>query len=214
VGGPGFFKAVHGPAKMTSLMPTGGVDITAESIVDWMMTGGAAALGIGSKLVTKDLVKKKGFAAIEENVRATLHKIQVVKRKMLAAEGILFMGAHHVGVPASDMAAAAKLLGEIAGFTVVKPPTSTTFVTGVDGAPMEIGPAAKVKEHGHLAIEVTDVDKAVAACKAKGIATDGEVRVSSDKTVKAVYLAAGAFGLDMRVHLYCLYSEEVDKALA
>jgi len=214
VGGPGFFKAVHGPAKMTSLMPTGGVDITAESLVGWLMTGGAAALGIGSKLVTKDLVKKKDFAAIEENVRGTLHRIQVIKRKMLAETGVVFMGAQHVGVPSSDMAASAKLLGEIAGFEVMKPPTSTTFVTGSDGAPMEIGPGEKVKAHGHLALEVTDIDKAVAACAAKGIKTDGEVRVSSDKTVKAAYLAEGAFGLDMRVHLYCLYSEEVDKALA
>jgi len=198
---------------MTSLMPTGGVDITAESLAGWLMTGGAAACGIGSKLVTKDLVAKKDFAAIEENVRSTLHKIQVIKRKMLAADGCIFCGAHHVGVPSDDMTAAAKLLGEIAGFEVMKPPTSTTFVTGSDGAPMEIGPAGKVKEHGHLALEVTDIDKALEVVAAKGIKTDGDVRVSSDKTVKATYLAEGAFGLSMRVHLYCLYSEEVDKAL-
>jgi len=214
VGGPGFFKAVHGPAKMTSLMPTGGVDITAESLAGWLMTGGAAALGIGSKLVTKDLVKKKDFAAIEANVRTTLHRIQVVKRKMLAAEGTVFLGVHHVGVPSDDMAAAAKMLGEIAGFEVMKPPTSTTFVSGPSGAPMEIGPGAKVKEHGHLAIEVTDLDAAMKVLSAKGVKPDGEPRVSSDKTVRACYLAEGAFGFAMRVHLYCLYDEDVEKALA
>ena len=213
VGGPGFFKAVHGPAKMTSLMPTGGVDITAKSLAGWLMTGGASALGIGSKLVTKDLVKKKDFAGIEANVRSTLHKIQVIKRKMLSSDGVIFCGVHHVGVPSDDMAAAAKMLGEVAGFEVMKPPTSTTFVTGPTGAPMEIGPAAKVKEHGHLAIEVTDLDAALEVLAAKGLKPDGEPRVSSDKTVKAVYLAEGSLGLDMRVHLYCLHSEEVDNAL-
>jgi len=214
VGGPGFFKAVHGPAAMTSLMPTGGVDITAKSLADWLMTGGAAALGIGSKLVTKDLVKRKDFAAIEANVRATLHKIQVIKRRMLSGVGVLFLGVHHVGVPSSDMAAAAKMLGEVAGFAVMKPPTSTTFVTGPAGVPMEIGPADKVKPHGHLALEVTDLDAALEALAAKGVKPDGEPRVSSDKTVKACYLAEGALGLALRVHLYCLYDEDVEKVLS
>jgi len=96
----------------------------------------------------------------------------------------------------------------------MKPPTSTTFVTGSEGAPREIGPGGKVKEHGHHALEVTDIDKALEVLAAKGIKTDGDVRVSSDKTVKAVYLVEGAFGMKMRVHLYCLHSEEVDQALA
>ena len=78
---------------------------------------------------------------------------------------------------------------------------------------MEIGPGAKVKEHGHVAIEVTDLTAALEVLAAKGVKPDGEPRISSDKTVKAVYLAEGAFGLDMRVHLYCLYDEEVDNAL-
>lgn len=214
VGGPGFFKSVHGPAAMTSLMPTGGVDITAESLVDWMMTGKAASCGIGSKLVTKEFVKKGDFAAIEENVRKTLHRMQVIKRKILAEEGVIFQGVHHVGVASDDMAAAAKLLGEVAGFCVMKPPTSTTFVTGRAGVPMEIGPAKSVKDVGHLAIEVTDIDVALEALAARGVKIDGEIRVSSDKTVKAAYLEEGAFGLQMRVHLFCLSDEEVDKALA
>ena len=117
-GGPGFFKAVHGPAKMTSLMPTGGVDITAESLAGWLMTGGAAALGIGSKLVPRALVKKKDFARLEANVRTTLHRIQVIKRRMLAEAGVLFCGVHHVGVPSGDMAAAS---GAASAFLSVAP---------------------------------------------------------------------------------------------
>jgi len=213
VGGSGFFKAVHGPAAMTSLMPTGGVDITAQSLADWLMTGKAAALGIGSKLVTKDLVKKKDFAGIEANVRGTLHRIQVIKRKMQAEAGVIFRGMHHVGVPASDMAATVKLFDKVAHFSLMKPPTSTSFVTGAAGAPMEIGPPEKVKPNGHIAVEVTDLDKALEILAKAGIKPDGEPRVSSDATVKAAYLAEGAFGTTMRVHLYCLYDEDVDNAL-
>ena len=93
-------------------------------------------------------------------------------------------------------------------------PTSTTFVTGPAGVPMEIGPAKSVKDVGHMAVEVTDIEAALEALAAKGVKIDGEIRVSSDKTVKAAYLGEGAFGLQMRVHLFCLYDEEVDKALA
>jgi 2-dehydro-3-deoxyphosphogluconate aldolase/(4S)-4-hydroxy-2-oxoglutarate aldolase len=211
VGGAGFFKAIHGPAARTQMMPTGGVNITAESIHGWLSVGQAASLGIGSELVRKDLVAKKDFAAIEANVRRTLHIIRVVRAKMLAAEGVIFRGVHHVGVPSGDMEATVKLLGEAAGFVTVKPPTSTSFVAGPAGASMEIGPRDKVKENGHVALEVTDLDKALEILARHGIKPEGETRVSSDKTVKAAYLAEGAFGMTTRVHLYSLYSEEVEK---
>lgn len=214
VGGPGFFKAVHGPAARTQMMPTGGVDITVESLYDWLVTGQAAALGIGSKLVRKDLVAKKEFATIEANVKDVLHKIKVIRARMLAAEGVIFRGVHHVGVPSDNMAQTVKLLGDVAGFELMKPPTSTSFVAGAVGAAMEIGPADRVKENGHLAVEVTDLDKALEVLAKNGTRPDGTVRVSSDKTVRAVYLAEGAFGIKMRVHLYSLYSEEVEELLS
>ena len=210
VGGVAFFKAIHGPAAHTQMMPTGGVSITAESIYNWLTVGQAAALGIGSELIRKDLVAKKDWAAIEANVRHALHLIRVVKAKRLAAEGILFRGVHHVGVATADMAEAVKLLGEAAAFTLVKPPTSTSFVAGGTGAAMEVGPAAGVKEHGHIAIEVTDLDKALEFLAKHEIKPDGKPRVNPDKTAKTVYLAEGAFALATRVHLYCLYSEELE----
>jgi 2-dehydro-3-deoxyphosphogluconate aldolase/(4S)-4-hydroxy-2-oxoglutarate aldolase len=213
VGGVAFFKAIHGPAARTQMMPTGGVNITAESIHSWITVGGAAALGIGSELIRKDLVAKKDWAEIEANVRHTLHLIRVVKAKKLAAEGILFRGVHHVGVPSADMAKAVKQLGKVAAFMPIKPPGATSFIAGRTGAAMEVGPAAGVKEHGHIAIEVTDLEKALEVLAKHGIKPDGEIRTSGDKTVQAAYLAEGAFALSTRVHLYCLYSEEVEKLL-
>ncbi|MBN1994597.1 MAG: bifunctional 4-hydroxy-2-oxoglutarate aldolase/2-dehydro-3-deoxy-phosphogluconate aldolase [Anaerolineae bacterium] len=75
VGGPAFVKAVRGPMPWTRLMPTGGVDTTKEGIAAWI-TAGVACLGIGSKLIRKDLVAAGDYAAIEQNVRQVLAWIQ------------------------------------------------------------------------------------------------------------------------------------------
>jgi 2-dehydro-3-deoxyphosphogluconate aldolase/(4S)-4-hydroxy-2-oxoglutarate aldolase len=46
-------------------MPTGGVEATQASIVDWFKAG-VAAVGIGSDLVRKEWVKNKDFQAISQ----------------------------------------------------------------------------------------------------------------------------------------------------
>jgi 2-dehydro-3-deoxyphosphogluconate aldolase/(4S)-4-hydroxy-2-oxoglutarate aldolase len=68
VGGPGFVKSVLGPCPWTRIMPTGGVDATPESIRTWFEAG-VACVGIGSKLIRKDLVA----AANWEEVSRQLH---------------------------------------------------------------------------------------------------------------------------------------------
>jgi len=68
VGGPGFVKSVLGPCPWTRIMPTGGVDATEDSIKTWF-TAGVACVGIGSKLVSKDLVAKGDWQGITENVK-------------------------------------------------------------------------------------------------------------------------------------------------
>ncbi len=213
VGGPGFFKAVHGPASRTQMMPTGGVDVTAESIHDWLSTGKASALGIGSKLVRKDLVAKKDFAGIEDVVRKALGTIRAVRAKMLAQEGVIFVGVQSVGVPTEDVSAAANLLGDVAGLTVTKCSGSTARVAGRAGASLELGSDADVGENGYLSVEVTDIDKALEVLAGSGIRPDGKPEVSSGGAVKSVCLAEGAFGLKMRVRLCGPYSEELEKLL-
>ena len=63
VGGPAFVKAVLGPCPWTRIMPTGGVDATEENVTAWIQAG-ASCLGIGSKLVRKDLVAAGDYGAI------------------------------------------------------------------------------------------------------------------------------------------------------
>jgi 2-dehydro-3-deoxyphosphogluconate aldolase / (4S)-4-hydroxy-2-oxoglutarate aldolase len=79
VGGPKFIASVLAPMPWASLMPTGGVDATAESIREWI-NAGAVALGMGSKLITAEAVKAKDWKSIEEKVRATLELVKEAKR--------------------------------------------------------------------------------------------------------------------------------------
>ena len=71
VGGPAFVRSVLGPCPWTSIMPTGGVDATEESIRAWFGAG-VACVGIGSKLVRKDWVAAGDWAAIATQVRKVL----------------------------------------------------------------------------------------------------------------------------------------------
>jgi 2-dehydro-3-deoxyphosphogluconate aldolase/(4S)-4-hydroxy-2-oxoglutarate aldolase len=74
VGGPGFVKSVLGPCPWTRIMPTGGVDATEENIRAWFKAG-AACVGMGSKLITKELVAAGDFEGISRQVAQVLRWI-------------------------------------------------------------------------------------------------------------------------------------------
>jgi 2-dehydro-3-deoxyphosphogluconate aldolase/(4S)-4-hydroxy-2-oxoglutarate aldolase len=78
VGGPGFVKAMKGPCPWVSIMPTGGVDSTEASLRAWF-DAGVACVGMGSNLITKEMVKAKDYQAIAANVRATRELIQKIR---------------------------------------------------------------------------------------------------------------------------------------
>jgi 2-dehydro-3-deoxyphosphogluconate aldolase/(4S)-4-hydroxy-2-oxoglutarate aldolase len=80
VGGPNFISAIHGPMPWTKLMPTGGVDPTEESLTKWFNAGIVAA-GIGSKLITKDLLAAKDYKGIEKKVAETLALVKKIRGK-------------------------------------------------------------------------------------------------------------------------------------
>ena len=80
VGGPDFVKAVLGPMPWTKIMPTGGVDPDEASIAKWFGSGIVAA-GMGSKLITDTAVKAGDWAAIEAQVRKTVHAIAAFRAK-------------------------------------------------------------------------------------------------------------------------------------
>jgi 2-dehydro-3-deoxyphosphogluconate aldolase/(4S)-4-hydroxy-2-oxoglutarate aldolase len=71
VGGPAFVKSVLGPCPWTSIMPTGGVDATEESIKQWFAAG-VACVGIGSKLIRKEWVAAGDWTAVSGQVQKVL----------------------------------------------------------------------------------------------------------------------------------------------
>lgn len=75
LGGPAFVKALMGPMPWTNIMPTGGVSPTRESVGEWIKAG-AACLGMGSKLIAKDLVAEGDYQGISRNVAHCLELVR------------------------------------------------------------------------------------------------------------------------------------------
>ncbi len=80
VGGPEFVKAMLGPCPWTRIMPTGGVDATEESLTKWFKAG-VACVGIGSNLITKELLAAKDYSGVENKVRETIALIRKIRGK-------------------------------------------------------------------------------------------------------------------------------------
>lgn len=78
VGGPDFVKNVLGPMPWSKIMPTGGVDTSEESLRKWF-DAGIVACGIGSNLITRDLLVAQDYAGIERRVRDTVALIARIR---------------------------------------------------------------------------------------------------------------------------------------
>jgi len=78
VGGPKFVKAVKGPCPWVSIMPTGGVEPTETSLRAWFEAG-VVAVGMGSNLITKELLKLGDYAGIAVKVTETLELIRKIR---------------------------------------------------------------------------------------------------------------------------------------
>ena len=78
VGGPAFVKAIKGPCPWTEIMPTGGVSPTKESLSEWFNAGIVCA-GMGSKLITKELVAAKDWAGMTAKVNETIELIRQIR---------------------------------------------------------------------------------------------------------------------------------------
>ncbi len=79
VGGPAFIRAVMAPCPWHRLMPTGGVDATEASVGEWIRAG-AAAVGVGSKLITRQAVAGREFDRVAETTAQVLGWIETARR--------------------------------------------------------------------------------------------------------------------------------------
>jgi len=80
VGGPSFVKSILGPMPWSLLMPTGGVDRTRESIEKWIKAG-VVSVGIGSNLITKDILSSGNFESLATNTAEVLRWVKEVRNK-------------------------------------------------------------------------------------------------------------------------------------
>ena len=76
--GPQFVKSVKGPQPWTSIMPTGGVSPTEDNLKGWF-DAGVTCVGMGSKLISKDILANEDFAELEMNVRKVLAIIKSLR---------------------------------------------------------------------------------------------------------------------------------------
>jgi len=79
VGGPAFVKAVSGPMPWTRIMPTGGVSPDEANLRAWF-TAGVACVGIGSNLITKEIIAQGDYATLTENVRRVIELIRQIRQ--------------------------------------------------------------------------------------------------------------------------------------
>lgn len=76
--GPGFMSAIKELFPGLSFMPTGGVELDKDNISAWFKAG-VCAVGMGSKLITKQLLEAKDYAQIAKDTEKVLAIIQSIK---------------------------------------------------------------------------------------------------------------------------------------
>lgn len=77
--GPAFIKAIKGPCPWTSIMPTGGVLPTEESLTSWF-NAGATCVGIGSQLISKEILETNDYKLLTDKVSDVLKIIKKIRK--------------------------------------------------------------------------------------------------------------------------------------
>ena len=76
--GPEFVKAIKGPQPWTSIMPTGGVSMEESNLRGWFEAG-VTCVGMGSKLISKELLVNKDYNQLTHNVNKTIQLIKKIR---------------------------------------------------------------------------------------------------------------------------------------
>jgi 2-dehydro-3-deoxyphosphogluconate aldolase/(4S)-4-hydroxy-2-oxoglutarate aldolase len=69
--GPGFIQAIKPLFSEVHFLVTGGVDATEQSIMSWL-NAGAAGVGLGSKLITKQVLANKQYEVLTKTAQDLL----------------------------------------------------------------------------------------------------------------------------------------------
>jgi 2-dehydro-3-deoxyphosphogluconate aldolase/(4S)-4-hydroxy-2-oxoglutarate aldolase len=75
VGGPDFVSAVRGPRPWSSIMPTGGVEPSEESLIKWFEAG-VHCVGLGSQMIVKKADSSYDFDAIKAKLQGAFTAVK------------------------------------------------------------------------------------------------------------------------------------------
>jgi 2-dehydro-3-deoxyphosphogluconate aldolase/(4S)-4-hydroxy-2-oxoglutarate aldolase len=78
VGGAKFLKAYLGPCPWSNIMPSGGVSPTRENLTEWFEAG-AFCVGMGSQLITSEIINNKDYDKLQSISREAVDIIQNLK---------------------------------------------------------------------------------------------------------------------------------------
>jgi 2-dehydro-3-deoxyphosphogluconate aldolase/(4S)-4-hydroxy-2-oxoglutarate aldolase len=78
--GPSYVSAVKEIFPELMFMPTGGVDVNEDNLSKWFKAG-VVAVGLGSKVISKELVIQKDYATIEALAKKALGIVQAIRAK-------------------------------------------------------------------------------------------------------------------------------------
>ena len=76
--GANFVKSVKAPQPWTTIMPTGGVTPERDNLEKWF-NAGVTCVGMGSKMISKDILKNQDFKTLENRVRDALLLINQIR---------------------------------------------------------------------------------------------------------------------------------------
>ncbi len=178
-GGIKALKAMCAPYGMVKFMPTGGIDAT--NITDYLSFDKIVACG-GSWMVKDDLISSKNFneiARLSEEAVMKMHNFQFV----------------HMGInmPSKDEAqSTTNKMKDLFGFA--RRETSAGFFAGAE---IEIMNTIGLGQHGHIGLKTTNVARAIAYLKNKGVEVDYTTLRGTEENPTFIYLkeSFGGFAL-------------------
>jgi 2-dehydro-3-deoxyphosphogluconate aldolase / (4S)-4-hydroxy-2-oxoglutarate aldolase len=78
--GPQFIASAISVIPSLRLMPTGGVEPTHENLTKWFKSG-VSAVGLGSQLLTKELIAKKNWKELSAKVSEAISILSTIRQK-------------------------------------------------------------------------------------------------------------------------------------
>ena len=78
--GPGFVSAIKELFPAMDFMPTGGVEVSRDNITAWYKAG-VCAVGLGSKMISKELMENKEYSSITKLAKQALAIVGEIKNK-------------------------------------------------------------------------------------------------------------------------------------